>query len=73
MTALVVIGLLVRELAVKVRRSPRRAMVREPAAGLRKQFSLQVPRNAASNRPLPGAVTALLLYDRYFSGVFPGR
>jgi len=24
--------------------------------------------HAASNRPLPGAVPALLLYDRYFSG-----
>jgi hypothetical protein len=28
---------------------------------------------AASNRPLPGAETALLLYDRYFSGENPGR
>jgi hypothetical protein len=26
---------------------------------------------AASSRPLPGAVTALLLYDRYFSGENP--
>jgi len=29
--------------------------------------------HAASNRPLPGAVPALLLYDRYFSGEIPGR
>jgi hypothetical protein len=28
---------------------------------------------AASNRPLPGAVPALLLYDRYFPGENPDR
>jgi len=49
-------------------------MVRERSADrLEAILASGAAQYAASNRPLPGAVPALLLYDRYFSGEIPGR